>query len=396
MSTLLFLYNNLIDTATLTGSSAATGFPANNLKNPLRSKPWRTLGTPAGTANLLIDLSALWANSGAAKAADPMSADLTASWTQKGDSLVFDTDHYEFTVSAAGKYFRNAVVITALTAGKLYKMSIDVKDGTKAGGTFQMRIANVGLVDQWASATKTSTASWVTHTLYFTANGTEVYYYINAQDDWDANLEFKNFSLYELTGGETDCVAMTGYNWASAPGTFNLEFNNANSWGSPSATEALTWVSATTPGGNKGSIIKTFTQKNYLYARLNVVYATGDWDLGRMFLGSYFEPARTYGWGYQESIVDPSMMSLTIGGQPHTDEIEKYRVVNCNGLIETQAQWVLYQAMINAVGTHKDFFVTFDYAGQPIERTIYGHFSETPAPTRPFYFNYDFEFTEAR
>jgi hypothetical protein len=58
---MLFLYNNLLLTATLTGSSAATGFPVANLKNPFRSKVWRTAGATAGTANLVI-------NHGSAKA----------------------------------------------------------------------------------------------------------------------------------------------------------------------------------------------------------------------------------------------------------------------------------------------------------------------------------------
>ena len=123
-----------------------------------------------------------------------------------------------------------------------------------------------------------------------------------------------------------------------------------------------------------------------------------DWSLGRLFVGEYFEPTRTYGRGYQEEVVDPSLISQTIGGQDHADEIERYRIIRCNGIIETQAQWVLYQAMLNAVGTRKEIFVTFDHAAEAAERTIYGKFSKLPAITRPYsgIFEYDFEFTEAR
>jgi len=52
---MLLLYNNLLDTATLTASSEATGFPANNLKNPFRTKCWKTAGTVPGTAQLVVD-----------------------------------------------------------------------------------------------------------------------------------------------------------------------------------------------------------------------------------------------------------------------------------------------------------------------------------------------------
>lgn len=252
----LFLYNNLLDSATLTASSEATGFPASNLKNPFRSKAWKTAGATAGTAQLIID-------HGSAK-----------------------------TVNA---------------------------------------------------------------------------------------------------------IALTGYDWAAAPGTLQVEFNATNSWGSPSATETLTWVSPTTPGGNKGTIIKKLSaDRTYRYNRLSVVNAPGDWSLGRLYLGAYFEPARLYGWGYQEQVVDPSLVSRTISGQDHADEIECYRIVRVSGLIQTQAQWVLYQAMINQVGARKELFVTFDYSGEPVERTIYGKFSSLPQINRPFYFDYSFEFTEAR
>lgn len=256
MSSLLFLYDNLLDSATLTASSEATGLTAENLKNPFRSKVWRTAGATAGTAQLVID-------HGTAKA-------------------------------------------------------------------------------------------------------------VNA-------------------------IALTGYNWLSAPGTLQIEFNSADSWASPAATETLTWVSGTTPGGNKGTIIKLLSAtQTYRYNRLSVVYAPGDWDLGRLFVGQAFEPTRTYGWGYGESVVDPSLISSSIGGQDHADEIERYRVITANGIIQTQAQWVLYQAMINSVGTRQPIFVAFDYAGEPVERTVYGKFSKVPAVTRPYLFEYDFEFTEAR
>ncbi len=252
-----FLYSNLLDSATLTASSAATGFPANNLKNPFRTKTWKTAGGTPGTAQLVI-------NHGLAKA--------------------------------------------------------------------------------------------------------------------------------------VDAIALTGYpDWLVAPGTLVMEFNATDSWGAPSATETLTWVAPTTPGGNKGTIIKKLAAtRTFQYNRLSVVNAAGDWNLGRLFVGPYFEPTQNYGWGYEEEVVDPSILSQTIGGQEHADEVERYRVIRANGIIKTQAQWVLYQAMNNAVGMRKELFAVFDYTGDVAERTIYGKFSKMPTVTRPYLFNFNFEFTEAR
>ncbi len=256
-----FLYDNLLDSATLTASSSATGFPANNLKNPFRTKVWRTAGATAGTANLVI-------NHGSAKA--------------------------------------------------------------------------------------------------------------------------------------VTCIALTGYTWTSAPGTLNLEFNATDSWGAPSATETLTWAATPTTNGNKATIIKIFASKSYQYNRLNVVYSPGavptDWDLGRIFVGTYFQPTYNYDPQPKIDMGDESIGSKTIGGQKHFDEIEKFRPVSFSCTVISQAQWELFQTMINTVGISKSLFVAFDYDNEPDEMTIYGHFTNLPGASGYAYaaYNLSFGFEEDR
>lgn len=258
---ILFLYNNLLDSATLTASSAATGFPASNLQNPFRTKVWRTAGATAGTANLVID-------HGSAKA--------------------------------------------------------------------------------------------------------------------------------------VTCVALTGYSWASAPGTFNFEANATDAWGAPSFTQAITWYASPSGNGNKTTIIKTFASQSYRYNRLNVVYSPGavptDWDLGRLFVGTYFAPTANYIPIWTLDFIDPSITSQTIGGQDHIDEIEKYRSLGFSFLVRTQAQWELFQAMINSVGISKDLFIAFDYDSEPDEMTIYGKFTGLPSGRNVpvSYKQADFAFKESR
>lgn len=55
MSNILFLYDNLLDSAALTESSEASGFAVENIQHPFRTKVWRTEGATAGTANVVID-----------------------------------------------------------------------------------------------------------------------------------------------------------------------------------------------------------------------------------------------------------------------------------------------------------------------------------------------------
>ena len=257
---ILLLYKNLLLNSTLTASSAATGFPVSNLKNPFRSKAWRTAGATAGTANLVINL---------------------------GSALA------------------------------------------------------------------------------------------------------------------VNCVALTGYTWASAPGTLNLEFNATDDWGAPSATEALTWKAATTPYGNKGSIIKAFASKTYQYLRLNVVYSPGatptDWDLGVIHVGTYFQPAVNVSHGFEYSIIDPSMESVTVGGQLHHDQLDKYRRFDFSQRIFTATEFKNFQNFYNEVGTVKPIFVSYDYDNAE-ETTIYGNLTDAMAVQNKVlnYYETEFELRESR
>jgi hypothetical protein len=199
----------------------------------------------------------------------------------------------------------------------------------------------------------------------------------------------------------TTAVALTGYSWTAAPGTLSVQFNTSDSWGSPAATETLTWAASPTINGNKATICKIFAARTYAYSRLNVVYSPGstptDWDLGRRFIGGYFQPSINYLVDWSENIIDPSVGSRTIGGQDHIDEAEKYREVDFSFYIDTQSQWESFQTMINAVGTSKDLFVAFDYTSEPDEMTMYGKFTRVPNMMRRGRgFQADFTFRESR
>ncbi len=251
---IMFLYNNLVDSATLTESSEADGYPAENVQNRLRTKVWRTAGATEGTADLVID-------------------------------------------------FGSAQSVTA--------------------------------------------------------------------------------------------IALTGYNWTSAPGTLDVEFNAADAWGAPAETKALTWAATPTANGNKATIVVVFASISYRYARLNVVYSPAatptDWDLGRIFIGEFFQPEKGYRRRHGIGLVDPSMSVRTVGGQRYTDEIEKHRTADLSFNVKTQAQWELFQKMFNSVGKSKDLFAVLDYDSEPDEMTLYGAFQNLPLMTRDAL--YDFSVT---
>lgn len=399
---MLFLYDNLIDNpyVTLTASSEAAGFPASNLKNPFRSKCWLPSAAPA---SLVVDMTALWqAATGSDLLDGSGSGEDTSGW-----SLVDCTN-----ASVAGGVAGNCFSITrtggtlqgirrsiATVIGKMYKLTAYVKSGTSGNEAYALQVDEAD-GSNVQSVAGTSSGSWVQATLYFTATDTTTRVMVKKNTATAGTMLFDSIEVFEMAPANgypaagIDGIALTGYGWGVAPGTLQIEFNDYDVWTSPVDTETLTWNQLYTPGYNKGSIIKKLAYGHYFrYARLNVSDAE---YLGRLFLGPVFEPARTYSWGYREEIIDPSIISGTIGGQDHADEMENYRLATCNGIILTQAQWVLYQAMINTVGRTRPFFFAADYVNEAAERTIYGTFDKLPGVTRPYLYEYDFQIREAR
>jgi hypothetical protein len=164
---------------------------------------------PPEYVNLLTNAGfGVWSNStlenvGSAILEDDCSADNTGDWNITGDSLTFDTDHYEFAASAVNKEIWDSLI---LEGGKIYKISIDVKDGTASSQTFNLRYWTDG--DAGFSPTYTTTGSWVTYTWVFQSNnvGTSQNFkpiYITSNPGGN-NVEIKNISIYEVTPG---CIA---------------------------------------------------------------------------------------------------------------------------------------------------------------------------------------------
>lgn len=150
-------------------------------------------------------------NVGSAIKSDAMASDNTANWTKVNAALTFDTDHYVYNPSGAGNYVQLTTV--SVTLGKLYKISVDVKNG--AGSTTDLQLTLSDGVAAPFSANIATTAGWVTHTFVIEAMATtaagsvSIYDATNFADD----IQLKNFTLYEVTPGyvAADTLAPDGW-----------------------------------------------------------------------------------------------------------------------------------------------------------------------------------------
>lgn len=85
-------------------------------------------------------------------------------------------------------------------------------------------------------------------------------------------------------------MAVLGHN-IDAGATVTLEYNNADAWGAPAGSEAITIASP--------NMYKTFTAHNYRYWRLVVSGAAATVKIGEFVLKSYTELSQNFNWGYR-------------------------------------------------------------------------------------------------
>jgi len=150
----------------------------------------------------------VWSNSTLENVAtieeDDCASDDTGDWTKTRMTLAFDTDHYTYTATGTSSTVTLEGASVSYTAGKLYKISVDVA-GSDASVTSTFQIwARAGSVDTY-SPEITTTASFVTHTLVVEADSTTTSGYVGLFDATDfssaGHVKFKNFKLTEVTPG---------------------------------------------------------------------------------------------------------------------------------------------------------------------------------------------------
>jgi len=131
---------------------------------------------------------------------DDCADDGTGDWTDVSDGLTFDTDHYHIAINGGSQYIRMSNI--NYTAGKLYEISVDMKDGTGAPTDISFRI-NDG--SSQSSPYINTTGSFVSYTWVFevvttTASGTFDIVCLTPLGP-GVYFEVKNIMVHEVTPG---------------------------------------------------------------------------------------------------------------------------------------------------------------------------------------------------
>ncbi len=141
---------------------------------------------------------------------DPMNNDDTADWTETDCTLAFAATHYTITRTAASQVISKAC---SLEKGKIYKIEIDINDGTEAGVDvlgYTNSVTGVVVYPFFTTAAGWASVSWT-----FEAESTDaaatvgIATYILGGGN---NIQVRRFSVYEITPctTEADNVAFEG------------------------------------------------------------------------------------------------------------------------------------------------------------------------------------------
>ena len=105
-----------------------------------------------------------------------------------------------------------------MTAGKSYRISCDIKDGTSASQTMNLT-AGTGMNGESSSSNLTTTASWVTHTYEFVAGAGYNTISIKSLMTGAGNIEIKNYSVVPIGAvAEYDGSSAGSHQWGDKSG----------------------------------------------------------------------------------------------------------------------------------------------------------------------------------
>jgi hypothetical protein len=125
-------------------------------------------------------------------------------------------------------------------------------------------------------------------------------------------------------------------------------------------------------------MLECFSECNNRYWRFIVSdsdNSAGYLDLGRIFLGDWFEPTRNYHGNWSKKVIDPSSIAVTKNNIEFSDLRESYFEIDLRFPKEVQinqSDMEQYENMFKTTGKAKRLFISLDYANHPREWSYYG------------------------
>jgi len=145
----------------------------------------------------------------------------------------------------------------------------------------------------------------------------------------------------------------------TATATLRIQGNDVDdNWGEAGSVDVLLPITA-------GTIIYTWSS-NQFFQYWRVFIDDGDNDdyvkIGRIYLGPFFEPTRTYAT-HTVGFIDPSGIKQSTGGQYSANEKTHYKTISYGFIGITEADFASFETVYDKVGLSKNYFICEDSAG---------------------------------
>lgn len=338
-----FMYSNLWDSGTLTYSKQHPNFPATNTRHRWHTRTWRSrYGAASSWGNFVIEAGVNDKIDFEETNGVELTATLTAS-TYNADTLA---SHIETKLEAVGA--SNYTVTYSDSTNKFTLAS----DGAGGGGIFKLR--------------------WNTGTNAATSVGTAIGFNVDADDSGALSYTADYLRIHTEEwlkldrGGSTPAITaiIIKYNNFSTSATIQVQGNATDAWASPTYNQVITLdndVMAHFPSSAQSL--------RWWRIRIRDVSNSDTYvEMGRVFLGTYFEPTQEVHINYELDPTDPSLLTFSEGGQLST--IQKTHFENKNYYFPATDEKSSFETVFNSRGTTKDLFICIDES-VPNDNTFY-------------------------
>ncbi len=184
-------------------------------------------------------------------------------------------------------------------------------------------------------------------------------------------------------------------NFTDGTATVKFQAHASDAWGSPTVDETV--------GDWDNEIIPLIwpTVKTYQWWRIAITDTTntaGYVSVGRVYLGTIFEPTRNVIWNTpMPTPTDPSLITESEGGQVFSIQHTIYNSIEAQFQGLSQSDFETLRDHFNTVGMTKNFFFCMDLA-DPWKTLYYVRFTQPPAWTYRYidYYNITLAMAELR
>lgn len=323
-----FMANNFIgDDILIRATSAASGFPAANVYDPLRSRVWKAAGYFAITASN----GTFYFNDGSARTATvpagaytqaTLATAIAAAAVASGATATVVASAYSTAPYIWQLVFNTSVTLTlSSTSNAIWDVLGFTGSTNRTGTTFRADAARAHTYEQ----------------LTFNFGSPRA------------------VTFAGLIGPISEALSL------SASAVVTLMASNVDSWDSPAAS----WTLPRADAGVFSFVDSDAPEYEYYALRIvdreNVLGSAGI-KIGHLYLGDHTTlTTSNVGIGWTKQVVDPSTVQRSVGGQRYVNRRSKYRVFRgmTMGLIEASERRTIEQTL-HDVGVGVPFYLSID------------------------------------